>query len=246
MVNLPPFRNPQNGNRECLLCKAPLTYLIRDELMECAVCHKKEASKTRCENGHYICNECHSKGVDAILPICLSRASRNPATILEALMDAPFCHMHGPEHHVLVGASLLTAYANSGGNICLQETLLEMLNRGAQIPGGACGFWGACGAAISAGIFMSIALGATPLEKESWGLANLMTSKALAAIGAVGGPRCCKRDSYLTIREAVPFIAESTGVHMEFGDIVCRRSGQNSQCIGRRCPFSGPFATEKG
>ena len=36
-------------NEECLICKAPLTYLEKDELMECALCHKKEMTKTRCE-----------------------------------------------------------------------------------------------------------------------------------------------------------------------------------------------------
>ena len=36
---------------ECLICKAPLEYLVRDEDMECAICHKKESSKTRCVNG---------------------------------------------------------------------------------------------------------------------------------------------------------------------------------------------------
>ena len=39
---------------ECLICGAPLKYLENDELMECAICHKKENSKTACENGHYI------------------------------------------------------------------------------------------------------------------------------------------------------------------------------------------------
>ena len=42
---------------ECLICKAPLEYLNEDVLMECAICHKKELSKTRCVNGHYVCNE---------------------------------------------------------------------------------------------------------------------------------------------------------------------------------------------
>ena len=41
---------------ECLICKAPLEYLNEDSLMECAICHKKESSKTRCVNGHYVCN----------------------------------------------------------------------------------------------------------------------------------------------------------------------------------------------
>ena len=54
---------------ECLICKAPLEYLNEDSLMECAICHKKESSKTRCVNGHYVCNDCHRKGVDSIIAL---------------------------------------------------------------------------------------------------------------------------------------------------------------------------------
>lgn len=36
---------------ECLICKAPLAYLEEGIMMECAVCHKKEMSRTRCVNG---------------------------------------------------------------------------------------------------------------------------------------------------------------------------------------------------
>ena len=151
MIDLKAYARPQESEGECLLCGAPLTYLVRGEMMECAFCHKKETSKTRCMKGHYVCNECHARGVDSLLPLCLSHTSSNPVALLETLMDAPFCHMHGPEHHVLVGASLLTAYANAGGTLDLKNALLEMLRRGGQIPGGACGFWGACGAAVSHG-----------------------------------------------------------------------------------------------
>ncbi len=52
------------------------------------------------------------------------------AASLKKLMDQPFCHMHGPEHHVMTGASLLTAYKNAGGDIDLKQALVEMTNRG--------------------------------------------------------------------------------------------------------------------
>ena len=182
---------------ECIICKAPLIYLEKDEMMECVLCHKKELSKTRCEQGHYVCNECHTKGMGVIIDICLSETSKNPIEIIRRMMAQPFCHMHGPEHHVMVGSALLTAYKNAGGEIDLPEALLEMMNRGKAVPGGVCGFWGACGAGISTGMFISIISGATPLKNEPWGLANKMTSKALDAIGSIGGPRCCKRDSYV-------------------------------------------------
>ena len=93
---------------ECLICGAPLKYLENDELVECAICHKKENSKTACEKGHYVCNECHTQGMDSIIGVCLAESAKNPIEIIQKLMALPFCHMHGPEHHVMVGSALLT------------------------------------------------------------------------------------------------------------------------------------------
>ncbi len=222
---------------ECLICKAPLEYLNTDIVMECEICHKKEESKTRCINGHFVCSECHTNGIDEIFSMCLNEKSKKPIYILEKMMSLNFCHMHGPEHHVMVGASLLTAYKNSGGVLDLETSLSEIYKRGKQVPGGACGFWGACGAGISTGMYVSIVTKTTPLAKESWGLSNQMTSRALNAIGQNGGPRCCKRDSYLAIIEAVKFTEEKLNVKMEFDKVVCSRSQINSQCIKTSCPF---------
>ena len=115
---------------ECLICSAPLEYLETDILMECAICHKKENSKTRCVNGHYVCTDCHTQGLDSIIAVCLEETSKNPVEIIEKMMAMPFCHMHGPEHHVMVGSALLTAYKNAGGSIDLHGALIEMMNRG--------------------------------------------------------------------------------------------------------------------
>ena len=183
-------------------------------MMACAICGKTEPSKTRCIKGHYVCSECHTQGMDSILGLCLSETSKDPLEILEKMMAMPFCHMHGPEHHVMVGAALLTAYKNAGGTIDLPKALREMYRRGKAVPGGACGFWGACGAGISAGQFMAIATDSTPLAAEPWGLSNQMTA-------------------------AIDFVAEHLGVHMEKSTPECTRSHQNNQCIGKRCPFIG-------
>ena len=222
---------------ECMICKAPLEYLPADVMMECAICHKKEPSKTRCINGHYVCSECHMAGLDAIFSLCMAETSTDPIEIIRRMMVQPFCHMHGPEHHVMVGAALLTAFKNAGGQIDLEAALNEMVSRGKAVPGGVCGFWGACGAGISAGQFVAIATASTPLAIEPWGLANRMTSAALGEIGNVGGPRCCKRDSYLAILAAIDFAQEHLGVEMTRTVPTCTHSGQNNQCIGKRCPF---------
>lgn len=223
---------------ECLICKAPLEYLETDILMECAICRKRETSKTRCIHGHYVCNDCHTRGLDTIIGLCLEETSRNPIEILEKMMDLPFCHMHGPEHHVMVGAALLTAYKNAGGSVDLPRALGEMMNRGKSVPGGACGFWGACGAGISSGMFVSIFSKSNPLAVEPFALSHQMTAKSLGRIGEIGGPCCCKRDSFLSVLAAIDFVKENFGVEMEKPEVVCRYSPQNNQCIGIRCPFS--------
>ncbi|MBP5165652.1 MAG: SAM-dependent methyltransferase [Oscillospiraceae bacterium] len=223
---------------ECLICKAPLEYLETDVLMECEICRKKENSKTRCINGHYVCSACHMQGLDTVIGLCMEETSKDPIAIIEKMMELPFCHMHGPEHHVMVGAALLTAYKNAGGNIDLHGALTEMINRGKRVPGGACGFWGACGAGISSGMFISIITKSTPLTDEPFALSHKMTAEALGRIGDIGGPRCCKRDSFLSILSAVDFVRDRFGIELEKPEVVCRFSARNNQCIGKRCPFS--------
>lgn len=224
-------------NEECLICGLPLQYLESEREMECMICHKKELTSACCEGGHYVCSDCHMSGVDQLLKLCLNETSKNPYEILEKLMAMDFCHMHGPEHHVLVGASLITAYHNAGGRVDLAKALGEMQARGKKVPGGICGLWGDCGSAVSSGIFVSIVTGATPLTEESWGLANRMTAQSLNVISEIGGPRCCKRNGYLAVTEGVKFAKERLGVEMELSDIRCTRSSKNNQCIGKRCPF---------
>ena len=187
--------------------------------------------------------------IDSVTAICLREPSRNPIEILETLMSQPLsaeptayhCHMHGPEHHVLVGAALLTAYNNclpDTSKLDMQEDLAEVMSRGRQVPGGACGYMGACGAAISTGIFMSVVTRNTPFSTDTWQLCNLCTAHALEQVALNGGPRCCKRDSYLSILTAIDFVKEHLGVEMEKPEVKCSRSHINDQCIGKKCPFS--------
>ena len=225
-------------NEECLICKAPLKYLPQEEMMECAICHTKEFSNCCCVHGHYVCSECHTKGMDALAGLCLRETSSDPIAIIEKMMDMPFCHMHGPEHHVMVGSALLTACKNAGGDFNLSDALTNMYRRGKAVPGGVCGNWGACGAAISSGIFLSIITNSSPLANEAWRLSNLMTSASLKNIGEIGGPRCCKRNSYTAILTAIDYVRDNLGIAMEKNFPTCSRCSQNNQCIGKRCPYS--------
>ena len=137
----------------------------------------------------------------------------------------------------MVGAALLTAYQNAGGEVDLPAALGEMMNRGKSVPGGACGFWGACGAGLSTGMCVSILSKSTPLTNEPFALSHQMTSIALGKIGEIGGPRCCKRDSFLSVLAAIDFIEAHFRVTMEKPRVACRYFARNPQCIGTRCPF---------
>lgn len=73
-------------NGECMICRAPLTYLVQAEEMSCVICRKKEMSKTRCINGHYVCSDCHTAGMDSIFTLCLQEKSTDPIEILRKMM----------------------------------------------------------------------------------------------------------------------------------------------------------------
>ena len=146
-------------------------------------------------------------------------------------------HMHGPEHHVIVPCVLLTAYRNNGGAIDLEKALREAVRRASQVPGGACGYLGVCGAAAGAGIYMSILLGSNPVHKEAWPLPQRLAADCLNAIAEVGGPRCCKRTCRLAISRAAAFTEELLGVEMPLGKVVCRYFRTNRECLYRDCPY---------
>lgn len=173
-----------------------------------------------------------------IVDACLQEKSKNPVEIFYNIAHKDFVRIHGPEHHILDGASLLTAFYNAGGNIDLQESLNELMRRGLQMPGATCGMWGVCGAVSSMGAAMSIIDKTGPLSKDdSWGKHMEFTSSALCSLAKVGGPRCCKRDAFLSFQKAIEYVNENYDVELQNNEIKCNFSNMNEQCIKERCPF---------
>lgn len=223
----------------CMICGKPLFYTKEAQTAKCEICGKTAETHATCESGHFVCDECHGKGgIAVILNICKDSESKDPIFLLQQMMAEEAIHMHGPEHHMMVGAALITAFANSGGVIDKEKALTEMIRRGSRYPGGSCGFWGCCGAAASTGMFFSIITETTPLSTKTWGQANAMTSEVLRAIAAHGGPRCCKRNSFTAAVTAVKFIEKQLHIKMELPEtILCDYSALNKECIGDRCPY---------
>lgn len=223
----------------CILCGSPLKYFDVQRMQECSLCHRQVLSNACCEEGHFICDRCHAgAAVDISLDICMKSVSTDPAEILTALMSVSGIHMHGPEHHVLVGSTLLAACRNAGAEIDMPKAIQELRNRAGMVPGGACGAWGTCGAAVSCGIAYSVLHKTSPLSEEYWALGNRLTSECLSAIAKHGGPRCCKRDGYSALIAASDFIRKHDGIKIKIAKKpVCIFNQNNHQCLGKKCPY---------
>ena len=94
--------------------------------------------------------------------------------------EKEYVSIHGPEHHILDGASLLVAYKNAGGEIDLEQALDGLMAEGLRMPGAMCGLWGICGAITSIGVALAIIDGTGPLSTDgTWGNHMQFTSKAI-------------------------------------------------------------------
>ncbi len=222
----------------CLICGKELVYQTDDRSSECYFCKSTFRANVACINHHYVCDQCHARsGMDLIETFCLNSVSVNPLEMATEIMDSEKISMHGPEHHFLVPAVLISAYCNSVADDSKALKLSIARKRAEKIPGGFCGTHGNCGAAVGTGIFISIITGATPLAKEAWGLSNLVTGKSLISIAGHGGPRCCKRDVYLAIGEAIGFLKEKFGISLDTPEVRCHFTDQNKECLKSNCPY---------
>lgn len=223
----------------CILCGANIVYSEIPKEMTCENCGKTFVANAWCENGHFLCDACHMEPAFAVIKhACLTTRAKDPVSLAIDIMENKTVNMHGPEHHFLVPAVLLTAIHNEGSiSFNLEEKLSTAMQRAKNVPGGFCGFYGACGAGIGAGIFISVFLAATPLSEQEWSLANEMTSACLSKIALLGGPRCCKRDVFATLETAVSFISEKLHISLPCQKPVCSFFPHNRECKVQDCPY---------
>ena len=225
----------------CALCGKELLYTGESEELHCVFCSNVFASQARCVNGHFVCDACHSLSAnDLIERFTIASDSKDPLDTAITLMKSPSVKMHRPEHHFLVPAVLLSAFYNASGRAGEKEARIKKARQRAEhVLGGFCGFYGACGAAVGTGIFVSVMTDATPLSHGEWRQANLMTARSLGAIADAGGPRCCKRDSFLAIIETLTFVKDQ--FHVEMGsspaEVKCGFFHLNKECKKAACRF---------
>lgn len=163
----------------------------------------------------------------------------NPVHIFKRIAQKEYVSIHGPEHHILDGASILVAYKNAGGDIDIDGALKKLMVEGLRMPGAMCGLWGICGAITSVGAALSIIDGTGPLSDDgTWGNHMQFTSKAIGELGLINGPRCCKRDAAIAFKNGIEYVNNHYDVILEYEHMKCEYTNDNMQCIKERCPYN--------
>lgn len=176
-----------------------------------------------------------------------TRSSVDIFQFQEELMQMEGLPMHCPPHHYMIPAVLLVCVGKAAGTP--EDLLIEQLatakERALNVLGGFCGWYGNCGAAVGFGIFMSVYTDASPHSEKNWADCNRATGKALLKIAEIDGPRCCKRNSYLTLLVAVDMIEEILGINLEKPEkLSCIFYEKNAECKKEQCPFYPQASTQ--
>jgi hypothetical protein len=229
---------------KCMICGDNHVFSEGAVGVQCMFCGDSFYANLVCENGHYVCEECHTqRAYEMITSICRKTKKKEAINIAYELMTNKWVKMHGAEHPYLVVAVLLAAYKNRGygamtANWSFTANLAEAKNRVMKIPPGPCGYWGCCGEAIAAGIFASLVLKTAPMSVGERGTANSITAKVLEQISVYGGPRCSKRDAFIALLTTSEFTKEYWHMPLtDFESVECLFYGRNPDCIKGRCPF---------
>lgn len=174
-----------------------------------------------------------------ILEAIKKEEGNDPIKIARHMMRYDFVSLHGPEHHLLDGALLLVALNNDGLKFDLDKSLNNLSLRAMKMPGGMCGYWGVYGSISSIGAVFSILDETGPLSNdENYKDHMRLTAEVISKMSDIGGPRCCKRNAFLSLSAGIDFANRHYKTNLPKTEIHCEFSQQNPQCIKERCPFN--------
>ena len=221
----------------CMVCGNELIYPEREVELTCHYCGQTALANAHCDKRHFVCDHCHSEDALAVMEhLCVEAAETDMLEILARLRKHPSIPVHGPEHHALMPAVIVTAYRNSGGQV-EDDLIATAIRRGNQIIGGSCAFTGICGSATGVGIAFSLLLQANPVKAEQRQIVQQITHRVLADIAALKAARCCQRDCWLGLKKAAELSEEYLPIALQANAIIgCDQRHQNQECIGMECP----------
>ncbi len=222
----------------CMICGAELLYGQTRTLMECAICKRVDETVARCEQGHFVCDECHrSDPLKSLSYLCHESVETDMIGLLKQIRRVDNFPVNGPEHHSLAPAIVLTCFRNLGGHVT-QADISEGIRLGKVCIGGSCASMGICGAAMGVGIAFSIILGANPLTPVERQSSMLVVAAAANDICSYQAARCCQREVYLSLKQASKLSTMLTGLHIPAEHrMVCSQHHIQKECLKQDCPL---------
>ncbi|TFF93479.1 hypothetical protein EU546_06145 [Candidatus Thorarchaeota archaeon] len=228
----------------CMVCGAELIYGTESKNQVCTFCDTQTSSPISCPEGHFVCDDCHSKDSLAFLErLAEVDTSTDPLQVVDKALLHPSFKFHGPEHHSLVPAAILIALKNRGiprpdGKPVTTDTVLEGIRRGSKIPGGFCGYAGTCGACVGAGVAVALYLGSTPRKGPERRSAHKATTDALS-LSQDGLKRCCKRATYFGVTSAMNMLRDEFEIDLGNPPEMksCQHFARNKDCEEELCPY---------
>lgn len=230
--------SPEKSMIGCMRCAADLVYLDQDREESCVFCGEIQPANAVCEQGHFVCDRCHSRDAVAVVRhLCLTSTETDMIELLNRIRQHPAVPLHGPEHHFALPGVIVAAYRNSGGAVGEAE-VLSAIERGRAVPGGSCGFWGACGAALGVGIAFSLLLQSNPVKADERQIVQHVTAQLIEASSVIKAARCCQRETWTALQKAAELSVLLLPLPLTAaGPTRCRQKGLNRECAGLDCPF---------
>ena len=222
-----------------------MEYFDQGRELTCSQCGRQEIANICCSNGHYVCDECHGKGVfNLVKDYVIGCKSKNPLEIAETLMgyndQVP---MLGCENAWVAAGALITAIRNEGSITVTDDQVLEVLNRTArQAIGGYCGLTGVCGIAVAIGACFSVILGAACPKDQETATTMKVVAKMVNTIANETGPCCCKNFVRKSLTEAVKLVKEHLCVSLPIvsENIICKHVERHPHgCRKEKCSYFG-------
>lgn len=209
-----------------------------DGSTECMYCGKEEEAEFMCPDGHFQCEECRlADAKELIERTCRDHGGTDPFELASLMMKHSSFNPHGIEHHLLVAPVILTVCKNLGVDIP-ERKIKTAMRRVEDIPYGACGSRGACGACESAGTAVSLITGASFKSDKERSLTLKATANSLEKLSELGGPRCCKQSVYAAIEETFSLLEEEYDLS-SIEEHTCPFSDDIEDCKEERCPYYG-------
>jgi SAM-dependent methyltransferase len=222
----------------CMRCSSPLVYFTHDRPMVCCFCGETSPANAACGQGHFVCDRCHSQDADEVIRrICLTSSETDTITLINTIRSHPAVPLHGPEHHFAVPGVIVATYRNLGGDVT-DVDISTAMDRGKGVPGGSCGFWGGCGAALGAGIAFGVILKSSPVTPVQRQVVQELTGALIAGLGGIKAARCCQREIWSVLKKAAEMSARILPIPLKAnGNTRCHQMQLNKECPGKPCPW---------